>query len=90
MAFIGLAVAPLVLVYLFAVQFLNRGIDSWFDVQVEQGLADALQLSRTALELAMREDLELTLNMAAELDRGDELALYPVWVPCAVMPERSK
>lgn len=78
MAFIGLTVAPLVLVYLFAVQFLNRGIDSWFDVQVEQGLSDALQLSRSALELTMREDLERTLNIAAELDRGDEIALYPV------------
>ena len=78
MAFIGLAVAPLVLVYLFAVQFLNRGIDSWFDVQVEEGLTDALQLSRSALDLAMRENLESTLNMATELDRGDDLALYPV------------
>ena len=78
MAFIGLAVAPLVLVFLFAVQFLNRGIDSWFDVQVEEGLADALQLSRSALDLAMRENLESTLNMATELDRGDDVALYPV------------
>ena len=78
MAFIGLAVAPLVLVFLFAVQFLNRGIDSWFDVQVEEGLTDALRLSQSALEMAMREDLERTLDIAAEIYRDDESVLYPV------------
>jgi len=78
MAFVSLTVAPLVLVFLFAVQFLNRGIDSWFDVQVEEGLTDALELSRSALEMVMREDLERTLNIATELYRDDELALYPL------------
>ena len=34
-AFVGLAIAPVALVYLFAVQFLNTGIDTWFDVRVE-------------------------------------------------------
>jgi len=33
-AFIGLAVTPLVVVYIFSVQFLNRGIDTWFDIEI--------------------------------------------------------
>jgi nitrogen fixation/metabolism regulation signal transduction histidine kinase len=58
-----LSVLPLVLVYLFAVQFINRGIDSWFNVDVEQGLSDALSLSQTALAIQMREHLEDTQAM---------------------------
>jgi len=53
-AFVLLLVGPLVVVYLFAVQFLNEGIDSWFDVEIEQGLGDALDLSRAALDMRMR------------------------------------
>lgn len=50
-----LVVAPLLIVYFFSLDFLNRGIDSWFKVEVKQGLSDALQLSRSALEVRMRE-----------------------------------
>jgi nitrogen fixation/metabolism regulation signal transduction histidine kinase len=51
----ALVIAPLLIVYLFSLDFLNRGIDSWFKVEVKQGLNDALQLSRSALEVRMRE-----------------------------------
>ncbi len=51
----ALVIAPLVIVYLFSLDFLNRGIDSWFKVEVKQGLNDALELSRSALEVRMRE-----------------------------------
>ncbi len=62
-----LAVSPLLIVYAFAVQFINRGIDSWFDVDVEQGLGNALELSRTALNLQMRERVGDVLSMAQQL-----------------------
>ncbi len=62
-----LAVLPLLLVYLFAVQFINRGIDSWFNVDVEQGLSDALSLSQTALAIRMREHLDQTRTMNERL-----------------------
>lgn len=48
--FVILAIVPLGMVYYFAVQFLNRSIDSWFDVQIEQALDDALSLGRSTLE----------------------------------------
>ena len=40
-----LATLPILLVYFFAVQFLNRGIDSWFNVEIRRSLDDALVLS---------------------------------------------
>jgi nitrogen fixation/metabolism regulation signal transduction histidine kinase len=33
-----LATLPILLVYFFAVQFLNKGIDSWFNVEIRQSL----------------------------------------------------
>jgi nitrogen fixation/metabolism regulation signal transduction histidine kinase len=66
-----LAVAPLAAVYLFSVQFINRGIDSWFSVDVEQGLANALDLSQTALDLQRRENLEQLQRAAQGLLAGD-------------------
>src|SRR5687768_3592538 len=62
-----LAMAPLLLVFYFSVVFLNRGIDSWFHVEVRQGLEDALTLSRAALDLRMREYLERTRSVAARI-----------------------
>jgi nitrogen fixation/metabolism regulation signal transduction histidine kinase len=62
-----LATLPILLVYFFAVQFLNRGIDSWFNVEIRQSLDDALVLSRSALEVRMREHLADTTLIADEM-----------------------
>ena len=62
-----LATLPILLVYFFAVQFLNRGIDSWFNVEIRQSLDDALVLSRSALETRMREHLEATELVAEQI-----------------------
>jgi nitrogen fixation/metabolism regulation signal transduction histidine kinase len=64
-----LTVTPLLIVYTFAVQFINRGIDSWFDLDVEQGLSDALDLSRMAMDLQQLEHLNELQVMARRLDR---------------------
>ena len=70
-----LATLPILLVYFFAVQFLNKGIDSWFNVEIRKSLDDALVLSRSALETRMREHLADTQLVA------DELASYGGPVP---------
>lgn len=62
-----LAITPLVVVYIFSVEFINRGIDDWFNVDVERGLADALELSQTALDQQTRDNRELTVAMAENL-----------------------
>jgi nitrogen fixation/metabolism regulation signal transduction histidine kinase len=65
--FVGLAVVPLLIVFYFSVRFINSGIDNWFSVEVEQGLDDALSLSRAALETRMRNDLGITVSIANRL-----------------------
>jgi PAS domain S-box-containing protein len=62
-----LAVTPVVVVYHFSLKFLHEGIDSWFDVRIEQALEDAIELGRTALGVRMREHLKQTELLAAEL-----------------------
>jgi nitrogen fixation/metabolism regulation signal transduction histidine kinase len=62
-----LALAPIAVVYYFSVNAINRGIDSWFDVDVGRGLDDALSLSRAALSLRMREFSGRTGKVAEEL-----------------------
>jgi nitrogen fixation/metabolism regulation signal transduction histidine kinase len=66
----ALVVAPLVIVYLFSLEFLNRGIDSWFRVEVRQGLSDAVLLSRTALDMRMGEYSHRTENLALQLSNS--------------------
>ncbi len=62
-----LVALPLVTVYLFSLDFLNRGIDSWFRVEIRQGLNDAVELSRSALDLRMREHGERIQRLADNL-----------------------
>ena len=65
--FVGLAVLPLIVVFYFSIQFINRGIDSWFNVQVEDGLENALTLSRAAIEFRKRQHLYATTQVAQKL-----------------------
>jgi two-component system, NtrC family, nitrogen regulation sensor histidine kinase NtrY len=65
--FVGLAVLPLIVVFYFSVQFINRGIDSWFNVQVEEGLDNALTLSRAAIEFRKRQHLQAIMQIAQKL-----------------------
>jgi len=66
--FVLLAIVPVTMVYGFAVQFLQRGIDSWFDIRVEHALEDALELGRTALDDRLRDRLRQTRQMMADLN----------------------
>ncbi|MDP1709092.1 MAG: ATP-binding protein [Gammaproteobacteria bacterium] len=65
--FVVLAVAPVTTVFYFSLGFLHRGIDSWFDVGIERALGNALDLSRAALDMRMRELIKQTARDAQEL-----------------------
>jgi PAS domain S-box-containing protein len=65
--FSALAVAPILVVYYFSLQFLNRGIDSWFENEVSQGLKDTRELSHAALDVRVREFLQHTEVVAHSL-----------------------
>ena len=73
--FVGLAVLPLLVVFYFSIQFINRGIDTWFDADVESGLENALNLSRAALEMQMRQHLFATQKIAQRLSDVSERQL---------------
>ncbi len=73
--FVGLAVLPLLVVFYFSYQFINRGIDTWFNVEVEAGLENALQLSRAVLEIQMRDHLVATQQVARRLSQVSERQL---------------
>ncbi|NOY67530.1 MAG: HAMP domain-containing protein, partial [Gammaproteobacteria bacterium] len=55
LVFVILSVIPVSVVYYFSLQFLQRGVDSWFDVRIERSLEDALELSQVSLGLRQRE-----------------------------------
>ena len=61
-----LAVTPVLIVYYFSLDFLHKGIDSWFDLRVEEALEDALTLSQLALDQRMKEILKDTERVANE------------------------
>ncbi len=63
----ALVVAPLLIVYFASLQFLDRGIDSWFRVEVRAGLKDALVLSRSALDLRVQAESRRTAVLARSL-----------------------
>lgn len=65
--FVGLAVLPLLVVFYFSIQFINSGIDSWFSVEVEEGLDEALELSQEAFAIQMRDHLGTTIQIADRL-----------------------
>jgi nitrogen fixation/metabolism regulation signal transduction histidine kinase len=66
-----LAIVPVVLVYYFSYQFISRGIDSWFDVRVESALSGAMDLSRAALDMRVKDLLVRTERMSRTLNLGD-------------------
>jgi nitrogen fixation/metabolism regulation signal transduction histidine kinase len=73
--FSALAVAPILVVYYFSLQFINRGIDSWFELEVSQGLKDTRELSHAALEVRVREFLQRTEDSAHELSGQQDFEL---------------
>ena len=73
--FVGLAVLPLLVVFYFSIQFINRGIDTWFSADVGEGLENALALSRAALEMQMRQHLSATQQISQRLGDVSERQL---------------
>ena len=74
--FVILSVTPVLVLYYFSLDFLYRGIDSWFDLRVEQALEDSLELSRLALDTRMKELLKQSEKMAEEISLTND-ALIP-------------
>jgi nitrogen fixation/metabolism regulation signal transduction histidine kinase len=67
LAFALMGVAPGMLIYVVSVQFLQRSIESWFDVRVDRALESGLSLGRAALEAQLADVTGKARVMALEL-----------------------
>ncbi len=67
-----LALMPVTLVYGFSIRFLRANINSYFDLEIEQALDDALELSRESLGVQMRTLQRDTMNVAQQLVGVDD------------------
>ncbi|MET0013669.1 MAG: ATP-binding protein [Sedimenticola sp.] len=73
--FIILSLAPVAVVYYYSQQFLQHGIDSWFDVKIDQAMEDSLDLSQASLDLHKRERLKRTQFLLEDLTGSSIAAL---------------
>ena len=62
-----LAVPPVVVVYGFALRFINATVDSWFDVSLDRALDDALEVGRIVIDEHLHVAESGTLELADEL-----------------------
>ncbi|MEM9602403.1 MAG: ATP-binding protein [Pseudomonadota bacterium] len=71
------ALIPVTIIYVFSVRFLRSGIDSWFNVQVEQALDSALVLSRESVGDEIREIQRRANQIASRLADLESDVLVP-------------
>jgi nitrogen fixation/metabolism regulation signal transduction histidine kinase len=102
---IVLAVPPVVIVYGFALNFLDATVDTWFDVRLEHALDDALTIARISIDdrlraaerscaalaqrLAPLGDAELAGELDRSIDREGALALTVFGANQAVLATTS-
>lgn len=68
--FVLLSMAPASIVFYYSMQFLHHSIDSWFDVQIDGAVEDALELGQAALHERKSHMLRETRQMAEALAKS--------------------
>lgn len=77
--FVLLALAPAIIVFYFSMQFLHQGIDSWFSIEIDRAMEDALELSQTSLDQRMRWHLRQTQQLAEKLaETSESMAAFEI------------
>jgi nitrogen fixation/metabolism regulation signal transduction histidine kinase len=74
--FIGLALPPVVILYLFALEFLNETVEGWLDADVESALEDSIELGQLFIDLRTREVGEQLRRLSERIDPTNEDALF--------------
>ncbi|MGY6553630.1 MAG: ATP-binding protein [Wenzhouxiangella sp.] len=69
--FVALALPPVVVLYLFALEFLSDTISGWLDVEAEQALADAIELGQMFMDVRSREVRLQVGRISADLSLAD-------------------
>jgi len=75
--FTVLAITPVLIVFYYSLQFLYKGIDNWFDTEIESALHDSLDLSRASLKIRERDLTRKTRQMLVDI-RQEETTLLAV------------
>ncbi|MBT2987449.1 MAG: HAMP domain-containing protein [Candidatus Thiodiazotropha sp. (ex Ctena orbiculata)] len=70
-----IALLPVGVVYYYSFSFLQGGIDSWFDVQIDQAMQDARDLAQASLSLNQRVWLKYTEQQLLTIEDTSESAL---------------
>lgn len=65
--FVVLALSPAGIVFYFSMQFLHQGIDSWFNVEMDRAMEDALELSQASLDQRIRWNLTQTQQLVEKI-----------------------
>ncbi|RLJ20168.1 two-component sensor histidine kinase [bacterium endosymbiont of Escarpia laminata] len=73
--FSAISLAPVGVVYYYSFGFLQAGIDSWFDVDIDRAMEDARELGQSALGLNQRLLLKYTEQLLNSIDDQSETAL---------------
>ena len=87
-----IAVLPGILIYAVSVQFLDKSIESWFDVRVEKALEGGLNLGRSALDNSINElakKAQFTALLLAEKPPGQYQSALNQLVDEAVAQQAS-
>ncbi len=74
--FVALALPPVVVLYLFSLEFLSETVSGWLDVEVEQALADSIELGQMFMDVRTREAQQQIGRLGDELRLEDDDRLY--------------
>ncbi|MCU7843545.1 MAG: HAMP domain-containing protein [Candidatus Thiodiazotropha sp. (ex Monitilora ramsayi)] len=73
--FIVISLTPVGVVYYYSFSFLQGGIDSWFDVRIDQAMEDARELGQASLDLNQRLWLKYTEQQLLSISDASESGL---------------
>ena len=75
--FVLLSLLPVGVVYYYSLGFLLHGIDSWFDVEIDRAMKDAIALNQASLDLNQRVLLKYSEQLLASLEDNATAAPVP-------------
>jgi nitrogen fixation/metabolism regulation signal transduction histidine kinase len=78
--FAALALPPALVVHHYSTDFLRHGIESWFDVQIDEAMEQVLELSRSSLNLQLRDQLRATERLLPSLPEAGDVPSLAVRV----------
>ncbi len=70
-----IALVPVSVVYYYSLNFLLHGIDSWFDVRIDQAMEDALELNQASLGMNQRVLLNYSRRLLSDIRDQSSTAL---------------